>query len=49
MGAGMDSLAGIQMSSDVGKAFSINLSPTAIFEYPDIRAMADHILEEASG
>merc|ERR1711924_460830 len=48
MGAGMDSLAGIQFSSDVGKAFGVSLSPTAIFEYPDIRSMVDHIVEESS-
>lgn len=48
MEAGIDSLGSVQFVTDVSRAFSLQLPPSAIFDYPTGRALIDHIIEESS-
>lgn len=47
MGMGMDSLASLAFANSVQKEYGMNMAPTLIFEYPDIRALTGHIIERS--
>jgi len=47
MEAGVDSLGSVQLVTDIGREFSMSLSPSAVFDFPTIRALTDHIVEES--
>merc|ERR1712151_820923 len=49
MEAGIDSLGSVQLLTDVSKTFNMNLSPSAVFDYPTIRALADFLVAESNG
>jgi len=49
MEAGIDSLGSVQLLTDVGKAFNMSLAPSAIFDYPTVRALADFLVSESGG
>jgi acyl carrier protein len=48
MEAGVDSLGSVQLVTDIGKAFSMALAPSVVFDFPNVRALADHLVEESS-
>jgi acyl carrier protein len=47
--SGLDSLASVQLVTDVGREFKISLSPAAVFDYPTLKTLTEHIVEEAAG
>merc|ERR1712183_41429 len=47
MEAGVDSLGSVQLVTDVGKAFSMALAPSVVFDFPSVRSLADHLVEES--
>mmetsp|Transcript_15266 Transcript_15266/g.43648 ORF Transcript_15266/g.43648 Transcript_15266/m.43648 type:complete len:863 (-) Transcript_15266:232-2820(-) len=47
MEAGMDSLSSVQLMTEVSKEFQLSLSPSLIFDFPTVRAMVDHLVEES--
>jgi len=47
MEAGMDSLSSVELVSQVAKEFQMALSPALIFDFPTVRAMVDHIVDES--
>merc|ERR1712187_652189 len=47
MEAGMDSLFCVQLMTEVSKEFQLSLSPSLIFDFPTVRAMVDHLVEES--
>jgi len=47
--SGLDSLASVQLVTDVGREFKISLSPAAVFDYPTMSTLTEHIVEESSG
>lgn len=49
MEAGIDSLGSVQLLTDVGKTFQMSLAPSAIFDYPNVRALADFLVSESGG
>merc|ERR1711865_824801 len=46
MEAGVDSLASVQLVTDLSKSFGVPLSPSVVFDYPTMRTIADHLAEE---
>jgi tetratricopeptide (TPR) repeat protein/acyl carrier protein len=48
MAMGMDSLASVAFATALKTQFGVRLSPTLIFEYPNVLAITDHIIEEVS-
>lgn len=48
MEAGMDSLSSVQLMTEVSKAFKLSLSPSLIFDFPTVRALTNHLVEETS-
>jgi len=46
MEAGVDSLGSVQLVTDVGKAFQMPLAPSIVFDYPTIRMLSEHLVEE---
>lgn len=49
MDAGMDSLASVQLMSELAREFQMAMSPSLVFDYPTINALADHLVEESAG
>jgi acyl transferase domain-containing protein/NADPH:quinone reductase-like Zn-dependent oxidoreductase/acyl carrier protein len=49
MEAGVDSLSATELSSRLRALTGVPLSPTIVFEQPTLRAVADHLLEQAVG
>jgi len=49
MEAGVDSLGSVQLVTDLGREFKLTLSPSAVFDFPTVRALADHLVEESLG
>jgi acyl carrier protein len=49
MEAGVDSLGSVQLVTDVGKAFSMALAPSIVFDFPSIRTLSDHLVAESMG
>jgi len=47
MESGMDSLASVSFMNEVAKDFKMQISPTLVFDFPTIRAMTDHLIEES--
>merc|ERR1712072_1117580 len=47
MEAGVDSLGSVQLVTDVGKAFQMPLAPSIVFDYPTIRVLSEHLVEES--
>lgn len=48
MEAGIDSLGSVQLVTDVGREFGLQLGPSVVFDYPTVAQLADHIIEETS-
>lgn len=48
MEAGLDSLAAVELRNTVGAKFGVELPATVIFDYPSIRALAQHLTEQGS-
>lgn len=48
MEAGMDSLSSVQLVSEVSREFQMSLSPSLVFDFPTIRQLVDHLVEESS-
>merc|ERR1712050_710272 len=46
MEAGIGSLGSVQLLTDVGKEFKVNLSPSAIFDYPSVRELSEFLVKE---
>jgi len=47
MEAGMDSLSSVQLMSELGKEFQMAMSPSLVFDFPTVRALTDHLVEES--
>eukprot|EP00440_Ansanella_granifera_P022091 gb/GFBE01023993.1/.p1 GENE.gb/GFBE01023993.1/~~gb/GFBE01023993.1/.p1 ORF type:complete len:818 (+),score=261.25 gb/GFBE01023993.1/:1-2454(+) len=47
MDAGMDSLSSVALMSMVAKEFQMALSPSLVFDFPTLRAMEEHLVEES--
>merc|ERR1711964_883511 len=47
METGMDSLSSVELATNVAKEFQMNLSPALMFDFPTVRALGDHIVEES--
>lgn len=47
MEAGMDSLSSVQLMSELGKEFQMAMSPSLVFDFPTVNALADHLVEES--
>ena len=43
MEAGLDSLGSVELRNALSSRFSIELGPTATFDYPSIAALAQHV------
>jgi len=49
MEAGIDSLGSVQLVTDIGKEFRMALAPSVVFDFPTVRALAEHLVDEAGG
>jgi len=49
MDAGLDSLSSVDFTSAVAREFSIGSSPSLVFDFPSVRGLIGHIMEETSG
>mmetsp|Transcript_142534 Transcript_142534/g.262878 ORF Transcript_142534/g.262878 Transcript_142534/m.262878 type:complete len:734 (-) Transcript_142534:115-2316(-) len=49
MEAGIDSLGSVQLVTDVGREFRMNLAPSVVFDFPTIRELGEHLVAEMSG
>merc|ERR1719247_3138665 len=47
MEAGVDSLGSVQLVTDVGKTFQMPLAPSIVFDYPTVRTLCEHLVEES--
>jgi len=47
MEAGMDSLSSVSLTSMLAKEFGMALSPSLVFDFPTIRALEAHLVEES--
>mmetsp|Transcript_64081 Transcript_64081/g.99888 ORF Transcript_64081/g.99888 Transcript_64081/m.99888 type:complete len:850 (-) Transcript_64081:34-2583(-) len=47
MDAGVDSLSSVQLVGDLSREFKVPLQPAAIFDYPSVRSLVDHLIEES--
>mmetsp|Transcript_66809 Transcript_66809/g.206879 ORF Transcript_66809/g.206879 Transcript_66809/m.206879 type:complete len:115 (+) Transcript_66809:879-1223(+) len=47
MEAGLDSLSSVALMSMVAKEFQMALSPSLVFDFPTVRALEDHLVEES--
>merc|ERR1719230_1866632 len=47
MEAGMDSLSSVSLMSMVAKEFQMALSPSLVFDFPTVRALEEHLVEES--
>ena len=43
MGAGLDSLSAVELVSTLGSSLSIELEPTALFDYPTIGSLGRYL------
>lgn len=46
MEAGIDSLGSVQLVTDVGREFRMNLAPSVVFDFPTIKELGEHLLAE---
>jgi len=49
MESGVDSLSSVTLVGEVTNAFGINVSPQLVFDYPTVREIVDHLVEESRG
>merc|ERR1712183_1032981 len=49
MEAGMDSLSSVSLMSMVAKEFQMALSPSLVFDFPTVRSLEEHLVEESKG
>mmetsp|Transcript_29209 Transcript_29209/g.63383 ORF Transcript_29209/g.63383 Transcript_29209/m.63383 type:complete len:830 (+) Transcript_29209:200-2689(+) len=49
MEAGMDSLSSVSLMSMVAKEFQMALSPSLVFDFPTVRALEEHLVQESQG
>lgn len=49
MEAGMDSLSSVSLTSMLAKEFGMALSPSLVFDFPTVRALEAHLVEESMG
>lgn len=49
MEAGMDSLSSVQLVTEVSKEFQMTLSPSLVFDFPNVSAIVNHLVEESQG
>jgi len=47
MEAGMDSLSSVSLTSMLAKEFGMALSPSLVFDFPTVRALEAHLVEES--
>merc|ERR1712137_370631 len=47
MEAGIDSLGSVQFVTDASREFALNLPPSVVFDYPTVRSLAEHLVEES--
>jgi len=47
MEAGMDSLSSVALTSSLAKEFGFALSPSLVFDFPNVRALEAHLVEES--
>merc|ERR1712117_80433 len=47
MEAGMDSLSSVSLMSMVAKEFQMALSPSLVFDFPTVRSLEDHLVDES--
>merc|ERR1712043_66263 len=47
MEAGIDSLGSVQLITDVSREFKMQLSPSAVFDYPTVQSLAEHLVAES--
>jgi len=47
MESGMDSLASVAFMNEVAKEFKMQVSPALVFDFPTVRALTDHLVEES--
>merc|ERR1712226_1162885 len=47
MEAGMDSLSSVSLMIMVAKEFHMALSPSLVFDFPTVRALEGHLVEES--
>merc|ERR1719401_2880203 len=45
--AGLDSLSSVALMSMVAKEFQMALSPSLVFDFPTVRALEEHLVEES--
>mmetsp|Transcript_112879 Transcript_112879/g.319298 ORF Transcript_112879/g.319298 Transcript_112879/m.319298 type:complete len:788 (-) Transcript_112879:76-2439(-) len=48
MDAGMDSLSATDFTGQVAREFKLGTSPSLVFDYPTVRAIVDHLVEESA-
>jgi len=48
MESGMDSLASVAFMNEVAKEFKMQVSPALVFDFPTVRALTDHLVDESS-
>lgn len=49
MEAGMDSLSSVQLVTEVSKEFAMSLSPSLVFDFPNVSSIVNHLVEESAG
>ncbi|CAJ1397526.1 unnamed protein product [Effrenium voratum] len=49
MEAGMDSLSSVQLVTEVSKEFQMTLSPSLVFDFPNVASIVNHLVEESQG
>mmetsp|Transcript_72283 Transcript_72283/g.218672 ORF Transcript_72283/g.218672 Transcript_72283/m.218672 type:complete len:93 (+) Transcript_72283:3-281(+) len=49
MDAGMDSLSATDFTGQVAREFKLGTSPSLVFDYPTVREITAHIVEESRG
>merc|ERR1711903_401578 len=49
MEAGIDSLASVQLVTDLSKNFSVALAPSVVFDFPTMRTLSEHLVTEVGG
>jgi len=46
MEAGMDSLSSVSLTSMLAKEFGMAMSPSLVFDFPNVRALEEHLIQE---
>lgn len=47
MEAGMDSLSSVSLTSMLAKEFGFAMSPSLVFDFPNVRALEEHLIQES--